>query len=142
MCSRRFGLTGEQAVETLRSAHISGILRPLQGVFYGDSVMPITPDIDYCPYPNDMKCNAFHNQQLQWIRSIDGSCNNGKRPIIGRSMTPFRRLLPAHYHDGMFDQPADNLCDILGLLFSAVFRCICELCEYFCFRRHLVYDEA
>lgn len=35
------------------------------------------------------------------IRTHDGSCNNGEKPARGASFTPFRRLLPAHYEDGL-----------------------------------------
>ena len=35
------------------------------------------------------------------IRSADGSCNNREKPTRGASFSPFRRLLPAHYEDGL-----------------------------------------
>ncbi|ELT97224.1 hypothetical protein CAPTEDRAFT_134931 [Capitella teleta] len=34
-------------------------------------------------------------------RTGDGSCNSLSDPIMGRSMTPFRRLVPAEYADGI-----------------------------------------
>ena len=35
------------------------------------------------------------------IRTADGSCNNLEKPTRGSSFTPFRRILPAHYEDGL-----------------------------------------
>lgn len=35
------------------------------------------------------------------IRTPDGTCNNLDKPTRGSSFTPFRRLLPAHYEDGL-----------------------------------------
>ena len=35
------------------------------------------------------------------IRAFDGSCNNREEPARGASFTAFRRLLPAHYEDGL-----------------------------------------
>jgi hypothetical protein len=91
-------LSSEDLVQALREARLVSMLRPLEGVFHPDTEMPRVPDIDYCPYPADMKCDLpLH---AEWVRSVDGSCNNLRQQIIGRSMTPFRRLLPAKYSDG------------------------------------------
>ena len=35
------------------------------------------------------------------FRTLDGSCNNLNKPALGSSFTPFRRILPAHYEDGL-----------------------------------------
>ena len=35
------------------------------------------------------------------IRTFDATCNNREKPAQGSSFTPFRRLLPAHYEDGL-----------------------------------------
>ena len=35
------------------------------------------------------------------IRSFDGTCNNLDLPTRGASFTPFQRLLPAHFEDGL-----------------------------------------
>ena len=35
------------------------------------------------------------------FRSIDGTCNNLFRPLIGAANTQFRRVLPAQYEDGI-----------------------------------------
>lgn len=70
-------------------------LKPLHDPGIADAPMPMPPDIDYCPYPHKYVCDKSYI-----YRSFDGSCNNLQDPIIGRSMTPHRRLLPAVYHDG------------------------------------------
>ena len=35
------------------------------------------------------------------FRTIDGTCNNLRKPLQGAAQTPFRRLIPAHYEDGI-----------------------------------------
>lgn len=40
---------------------------------------------------------CFHNR----YRSIDGSCNNRDNPLWGMTDTPFLRLLPPAYEDGL-----------------------------------------
>jgi len=37
---------------------------------------------------------------IRTYRTIDGTCNNLQRPLIGASLTQFRRVLPAQYEDG------------------------------------------
>lgn len=38
--------------------------------------------------------------QLNWYRSLDGTCNNLDSPMQGASNQPFRRILPPIYDDG------------------------------------------
>lgn len=40
--------------------------------------------------------------RLGKYRTHDGSCNNPRRPWIGRAMSPTQRLLHPHYDDGMY----------------------------------------
>ena len=54
------------------------------------------------------------------FRTIDGTCNNLKNPLFGASGTPFRRLTPAFYEDGISSlrgalQNDDRLRDIVGI---------------------------
>lgn len=72
-------------------------LRPMPGVYHPDEDMPIPSTMDTCPYPSRFDC-----QPLYPYRSQDGTCNNLNVPIWGRSLVPFKRLLPAVYGDGMF----------------------------------------
>ena len=37
------------------------------------------------------------------MRSADGTCNNIQHPEWGARHTPFTRLMPAAYEDGMYD---------------------------------------
>ena len=46
---------------------------------------------------------CFHSK----YRSIDGSCNNLNNPLLGASLTAFRRILPAQYENG-FSTPIGN----------------------------------
>ena len=39
---------------------------------------------------------CFHSQ----YRSVDGTCNNFQNPLLGASLTAFKRLLPPRYEDG------------------------------------------
>ncbi|VDO17280.1 unnamed protein product, partial [Haemonchus placei] len=40
---------------------------------------------------------CFHKS----FRSIDGTCNNFENPIVGAAFSPFIRLLPSAYDDGI-----------------------------------------
>lgn len=90
-------MSGEEMMQAMHKSGIHGLLQPTEQVYQPDTVMPVPADVDYCPYPQQLACDTQHNL----IRTIDGSCNNLDQPLIGRSMTPFRRLLPAKYADGM-----------------------------------------
>lgn len=54
-----------------------------------------TPLGPVCPAKPD--CTNF----LAEYRKIDGSCNNLAHPAWGSGMTPYSRLLPPSYHDGV-----------------------------------------
>ncbi|XP_046988945.1 peroxidase-like [Schistocerca americana] len=55
-------------------------------------------DNDVCRRPS-FKCPSITNV----YRTHDGTCNNVRRPGCGRSSSGFLRLLPAHYHDGVYE---------------------------------------
>ena len=46
----------------------------------------------------DCSCS---NSTINKYRTIDGTCNNMKEPLLGASDTPFRRVLRAVYKDGV-----------------------------------------
>ena len=47
-----------------------------------------------CPWTPVPRCNSdFHKS----YRTNDGSCNNFKNPNMGRTETPFQRILPSAY---------------------------------------------
>ena len=46
----------------------------------------------------DVDCSPL---QMREFRTISGVCNNLRRPLLGSTNTPFRRLWPAQYEDGM-----------------------------------------
>ena len=39
--------------------------------------------------------------QMREFRTVSGVCNNLRRPLLGSTNTPFRRLWPAQYEDGV-----------------------------------------
>ena len=91
-------MSADQALAMLRDIGMSDtMLKPMQGPYRPDSAeLPVTSDYDFCPYPANIEC-----PQNSYYRTIDGSCNNVANPLIGRSMTPFRRLLRPSYSDGL-----------------------------------------
>ncbi|KAK3605230.1 hypothetical protein CHS0354_038666 [Potamilus streckersoni] len=54
-----------------------------------------------CPFSNVPDCTAAATSRY---RTIDGSCNNLNNKLWGRSFTPFERMLPALYDNGI-DEP-------------------------------------
>ena len=51
-----------------------------------------------CPWTPIPKCNSkFHEN----YRTNDGSCNNLDKPNLGRTETPFQRILPSAYSGKM-----------------------------------------
>uniref|UniRef100_T1J5V8 Peroxidase n=1 Tax=Strigamia maritima TaxID=126957 RepID=T1J5V8_STRMM len=65
-------------------------------------------------HPSLLEDNFFHESesvlsrhvrqatcnQADRFRTVDGSCNNLKNTLWGKSRTPYNRFLPAHYRDG------------------------------------------
>lgn len=52
----------------------------------------------FCPFSFEIACDNSSK-----YRQIDGSCNNLGSAMLGRSSTPFKRLLRTAYDDGMND---------------------------------------
>ncbi|CAF0726834.1 unnamed protein product [Didymodactylos carnosus] len=71
----------------------------------------LTAPTQNCPFKKNIKCNIQEK-----YRTIDGSCNNIKRPWLGKSNTPFKRWLTPFYDDGL-DSP--RLLGISGRLPNA-----------------------
>ena len=72
----RLGLTKEQARDGLTKFSLEQ-----------------TSAAQHCPKSPSCKISKY--------RTIDGSCNNLKRPLWGKSHTAFNRLHPADYADGL-----------------------------------------
>lgn len=51
---------------------------------------------EFCPFARYIFCD-FNNP----YRTLDGTCNNKQHTWWGQSVTPFRRLLPPAYEDGL-----------------------------------------
>ena len=51
-----------------------------------------------CPFMIEKPCDEIAT--VNTYRTIDGSCNNLKYPIFGKSFTPMRREQDASYADG------------------------------------------
>jgi hypothetical protein len=48
----------------------------------------------FCPFSFDLSCDPNSK-----YRASDGSCNNLQNTLLGRSSTPYKRLLPSAYDD-------------------------------------------
>ena len=90
----RYKLRPAELMDLMSHVSARGYVKPYTLAVRPDTKLP-TPSIDYCPYPQNYVCDASYK-----YRSVDGSCNNLRKPILGRSMIPFNRLLPAVYGDG------------------------------------------
>lgn len=89
-------MSTDRVLQTMRSMHLTEMLRPMQGRYHPDTALPSVTDTDICPFPSTFICD---DDSLRF-RTFDGLCNNLKSPIIGRMMTPFQRLLQPKYSDG------------------------------------------
>ena len=61
---------------------------------YADKIYGLKIYKKLCPINTDISCN-----QKQKYQSFDGSCNNLKKPWLGKSGTPFKRYLAPEYSD-------------------------------------------
>jgi len=96
--SFRFSLSNQRVVDELQKNNLTNLLNPLQAAFSPDAGQLTSPySGDFCPYHAGMLCDVQFP-----FRSFDGSCNNIRKPIIGRAITPYSRLLPAKYDDGEY----------------------------------------
>ena len=70
-----------------------------------------------------IKCNESrklfncHTPTINKYRTIDGTCNNLRRPLLGASNTAFRRVLSAVYEDGV-SQPVGSQQQLMGRFFD------------------------
>ena len=53
-------------------------------------------DLQACPFTNPPKCNAESK-----YRTVEGECNNLKKPFYGKSFTPLARVLDSAFDDGI-----------------------------------------
>lgn len=97
LISGQFNMTSERAIETMLDLQLNTMLKPFPDQIHPDTALPSVPDAETCPYPESVACDG----DVLRLRTFDGLCNNLKRPIIGRMMTPFQRLLPSRYSDGI-----------------------------------------
>ena len=66
-----------------------------RGSLFSEAGITVTGPADImCPFRNPT-CDPTSR-----YRTIDGSCNNLRNPLWGRSETPFERELPPVYSDG------------------------------------------
>ena len=92
----RFDLSKDEVKMVMTKMHSTLDRNPMR-------VVPDTPrdrvkmDLDTCPYPDEERRSRCRKSSP--YRTIDGSCNNLKHPLWGRSMTPLTRFLDPDYCD-------------------------------------------
>lgn len=59
----------------------------------------------FCPFSFEISCDNSSK-----YRQFDGSCNNLESTMLGRSSTPFKRLMKTAYDDGI-NEPRRNSID-------------------------------
>ena len=65
-----------------------------------DELAHIYSEIPDCFDPRE-EADCMSIPFVDSIRTADGTCNNKDKPTRGSSFTAYRRLLPAHYEDGL-----------------------------------------
>ena len=69
----------------------------MNGQEQNNYLQQFTAPFEYCPYDlNSYDCD-YNNP----FRSYDGTCNNRIYPWYGKSESPFKRILPPIYDDGL-----------------------------------------
>jgi hypothetical protein len=53
-------------------------------------------DVQACPFTNPPTCNTTGK-----YRTVEGECNNLKKPFYGKSFTPLARVLDSAFEDGI-----------------------------------------
>jgi peroxidase len=94
-CMRETHSTTEEAIyDSMKRMNMVSTLRAFPSRATPNAAVPLPLTSGFCPYPTNYDCSDFLH-----FRSIDGSCNNLRNPILGRSNTPFRRMGPTRYND-------------------------------------------
>ena len=96
-CICRFGLTKEYLAYVME--RLSSLLLPNPLYVTPDMHHP-APTLDTCPHPQNTRYNRCDKNAI--YRTYDGSCNNLKKPLWGKSFRALARFLPADYCDGRF----------------------------------------
>lgn len=106
-CFNRFDRFGESSSFLSLVRGVSSPLPASSQRLHPDAGLPI-PEPGTCPWP-------IYNCKLVKYRSLDGTCNNLYRPLIGRAFTPFSRFLTPQYGDGGFHY---QLCSVYSYTYS------------------------
>ena len=88
--------------------------------FDKDTVPRINADCPWTPAPECDVSNVY--------RTIDGSCNNLKKPNYGRAATPYQRLKDAEYTQGSLAFPRIGKI----LVYKTTARWLCQLIGFDC----------
>jgi len=102
------------ALKLLGSSPIAQLIQKLYGM--DDDDMETVLDFAQCIDPTQLfNCST---PTVNTFRTIDGTCNNLERPLLGASNTDFRRILPSQYEDGI-SVPIGHAQQVKGDHFAA-----------------------
>ena len=98
LSSSRFQLTNDEVTEVMATVHSTLTPNPMP-VRPDMDLSEIRADLDTCPFPDESQGSANTCDPTALYRTIDGTCNNLRRPLWGRAMTPLSRWLNPDYCD-------------------------------------------
>ena len=95
----RFDLDKDEVTKVMKGIGSALPINPFK--VSPDMTYPV-PTLSACPFPKNDENNMCDTYAR--YRSFDGSCNNLRRPLWGKSFRALARFLPADYCDGKTDR--------------------------------------
>ncbi|XP_050539391.1 lactoperoxidase-like isoform X2 [Daktulosphaira vitifoliae] len=106
--------SGPESIRIARHGYIENIatekLRAALNISKENNVIISSPNITIFTKPECNNRTPIDCQVQSRYRTVDGTCNNILEPRRGSSLTPYRRVIPADYSDGVWKPRKSTDC--------------------------------